>query len=114
LLERAEGGSTAEGLSLQVIRDIVKVGLRKYTEGSDISPVAYLEGIWIDSDLHRIGATSDLVQEAEGWALASGIEELAFDCQIDNCVSEAFHRAATFIEARWNIFWRRDVPPGSG
>jgi aminoglycoside 6'-N-acetyltransferase I len=118
-LEALFGLSPSEGIALVAERDngglggFAEVGLRKYAEGCDTSPVAYLEGIWIDSDLRRTGVASDLVQEAEGWTRASGIEEFASDCQIDNFVSEAFHRAVGFIEARRNICWRRDVPPGS-
>ena len=118
-LEALFGLPPSEGIVLVAERDngrlggFAEVGLRKYGEGCDTSPVAYLEGIWIDSDLRRTGVASDLVQEAEGWARASGLDEFASDCRLDNSVSEAFHRAGGFKEAGRNICWRRDVPPGS-
>ena len=107
----------AEGIVLVAERGdgtlggFAEIGTRKYAEGCDTSPVAYLEGIWTDSDVRRTSIASDLVREAEAWARFSGLTEFASDSQIDNHGSEAFHIAAGFEEAERSICWRRAVPP---
>ena len=84
-----------------------EVGLRKFAEGCSDSPVAYLEGIWIDSDTRREGVGSALVKEAEAWACSSGFTELASDCDVGNAGSRAFHGALGFAEVQRNICFRR-------
>ena len=101
--ERAGGG----------LSGFAEIGLRKYADGCDSSPVAYLEGIWIDADSRRSGVASHLFREAEAWARSLGLTEFASDCDIDNQVSEAFHLATGFEEVERHICWRRDLPPES-
>ena len=116
-LEALLGLSPSEGIVLVAERSdgtlggFAELGTRKYAGGCDTSPVAYLEGIWIDSDLRRTGIASHMVREAEGWSRSMGLTEFASDCEIDNHVSEAFHRAVGFEEEERIICWRRDVPP---
>ena len=116
-LEALLGLPPSEGIVLVAERGdgtlggFAELGTRKYAEGCDTSPVAYLEGIWIDPDLRRGGIASDMVREAEGWSRSMGLTEFASDSQIDNHVSEAFHLAVGFREDERIICWRRDVPP---
>ncbi len=86
-----------------------EIGLRTYAEGCASSPVAYLEGIWIDADARRSGFAWDLVREAEAWARSTGLSEFASDCDIENHVSEAFHLASGFEEVVRSICFRRDL-----
>lgn len=67
------------------------------------------EGIWIDTDSRRSGVASELVRGGEAWARSLGLTEFASDCDIENHVSEAFHRAAEFEEVERHICWRRDL-----
>ena len=91
------------------LRGFAEIGLRKYADGCDTSPVAYLEGIWIDEDSRRSGVASELVREGEAWARSSGLTEFASDCDIENYGSEAFHLAAGFEEVERSICFRRDL-----
>ena len=97
--ERDEGG----------LRGFAEIGLRKYADGCGTSPVAYLDGIWIDTDSRRSGVASELVRGGEAWARSLGLTEFASDCDIENHVSEAIHRAAGFEEVERHICWRRDL-----
>lgn len=99
--ERAGGGLCA----------FAEVGTRKYAEGCATSPVAYLEGIWVDPDVRRSGVGLCLVREAAYWAASQGRAELASDCDIDNEASRAFHVAAGFEEAGRIICFRRGLEP---
>ncbi|MEX2470694.1 MAG: GNAT family N-acetyltransferase [Gemmatimonadota bacterium] len=73
-----------------------EVGLRRYAEGCVSSPVAYLEGIWVDAEARRAGIGTALVRLAEAWGVAIGLQELASDVEPNNAASLAFHRAAGF------------------
>ncbi len=89
-----------------------EVGTRPYAEGCESSPVAYLEGIWVDADARRVGVGAALVREADGWARAQGLTELASDTDLANTTSQAFHQAMGFEEAERLVAYRRRVPEG--
>ncbi len=86
-----------------------EVGLRKFAGGCSTTPVAYLEGIWVDPDRRRGGIASELVRHAEDWARDLGLSELASDSEIDNAGSRSFHHAAGFEETHRTIHFRRDL-----
>jgi len=88
-----------------------EVGLRKFADGCRSSPVAYLEGIWVDDHARRGGLASALVREGETWARARGLAEFASDCELGHAGSEAFHRAAGFEETQRGIYFRRALNP---
>lgn len=86
-----------------------EIGLRKFADGCDSSPVAYLEGIWVDPDLRRARIATALVRAAEEWARDLGLSELASDCEIVNHESRAFHLATGFREVQRTISFKRDL-----
>jgi ribosomal protein S18 acetylase RimI-like enzyme len=81
------------------LRAFAEVGLRGYAEGCVTSPVAYLEGIWVDPQARRAGVATALVRVAAAWGVALGLQELASDVDPENAASIAFHRAAGFEDA---------------
>lgn len=97
--ERPDGGLGA----------FAEVGTRPYAEGCDSSPVAYLEGIWVDPGFRRSGLGAALVRHAERWALARGLTELASDADIHNQASLEFHVAAGFEEVERIVCFRRTL-----
>jgi GNAT superfamily N-acetyltransferase len=68
--ERADRGRLA---------GFTEVGTRLYAEGCDTSPVAYLEGWYVDRDVRRHGIGAALARAAEVWAREHGYRELASD-----------------------------------
>jgi len=86
-----------------------EIGLRGYAEGCTTSPVAYLEGIWVDPDVRRSGVGAALVREAERWAADRGLVELASDCDLQNIGSLGFHLGVGFEETQRVICFRRDL-----
>ena len=70
-----------------------------YVEGTETSPVAYLEGIYVKEIFRELGFASQLVKSCEDWARAEGCVEFASDCEIDNTESLAFHLKLGFKEA---------------
>jgi len=72
---------------------------RDYVEGTETSPVGYLEGIWIHPAHRHKGAARSLLSACEAWARSLGCTEFASDCELDNTQSLAFHLALGFQEA---------------
>lgn len=75
-------------------------GLRNdYVEGTETSPVGYLEGVFIKEGFRRKGIAAALVGACEQWAREKGCKEFASDCALDNTLSIAFHMGIGFLEA---------------
>ena len=70
-----------------------------YVEGTDASPVGYLEGIYVQEAYRRRGYAGELLSECEKWAKENGCREFASDCEITNDSSFRFHMAVGFEEA---------------
>lgn len=70
-----------------------------YVEGTETTPVGYLEGIFIKEGFRNKGYAKELLAACEAWAKDRGCKEFASDCEIDNMGSFYFHRAMNFTEA---------------
>lgn len=70
-----------------------------YVEGSHTTPVAYIEGIYVEDNYRRHGVASKLVGCAERWGRQHGCREIASDCELDNNLSVDFHAGYGFEEA---------------
>ncbi len=70
-----------------------------YVEGTETSPVGYLEGIYIREGYRRRGAARALLRRCEDWAARKGCREFASDCELTNADSLAFHLKVGFAEA---------------
>ena len=70
-----------------------------YVEGTDTSPVGYLEGIFVQEAFRRKGYAGELLSECEKWAKEKGCREFASDCETANDDSFRFHTAVGFEEA---------------
>lgn len=70
-----------------------------YVEGTDTSPVGYLEGIFVKENYRHKGYAKELLSKCEKWAKMMGCVEFASDCEIDNEDSFKFHKAMNFTEA---------------
>ena len=76
----------------------IEVGEREFADGCETSPVAYLEGWFVDEDLRGQGIGRQLVQAAEKWAVAGGYCEFASDALLENLPSQRAHDAVGFVE----------------
>ena len=70
-----------------------------YVEGTDSSPVGYLEGIYVADGYRKQGVARDLLSACESWARTKGCAEFASDCELDNVQSLQFHMNVGFDEA---------------
>jgi len=76
-------------------------------ESCSTSPVAFLEGWYVDSDLRRQGVGPALVRAAEAWACSRGFKEFASDTQLANTDSQRAHAAVGFIEVERLVAYRK-------
>lgn len=75
-------------------------GLRHdYVEGTDTSPVGYLEGIFVAEEYRNRGVAKDMMKDCQEWAKAQGCSEFASDCELINEDSLKFHLKMGFEEA---------------
>ena len=70
-----------------------------YVEGTETTPVGYLEGIFVADSYRNRGYAKELLNKCEVWAKDKGCKEFASDCEIGNEVSFQFHKAMNFTEA---------------
>jgi aminoglycoside 6'-N-acetyltransferase I len=78
-----------------------------YVNGTQSSPVAVLEGLYVVPAARRSGVAASLVREVCEWARARNCTELASDALLDNAASHAVHRALGFGETERVVFFRR-------
>lgn len=75
-------------------------GLRHdYVEGTDSSPVGYLEGIFVAEEYRKRGVAKDMLEACQKWAKEQGCTEFASDCELVNEDSLKFHLKMGFEEA---------------
>lgn len=87
----------------------LECGRRAYAEGSQTSPVGYIEGWWVDPEARHQGIGALLVSSAEDWALSQGYTEMASDADFDNEVSQRAHRALGYDETRRVVCYRKQL-----
>jgi aminoglycoside 6'-N-acetyltransferase I len=85
-----------------------EAGLRHdYVNGTESSPVAFLEGIYVEPAFRRTGVARLLVQAVEHWARQLGCSELASDTGLANVASQHLHNALGFSETQRVVYFRK-------
>ena len=79
--------------------------------GCETSPVAFLEGIYVEPWARRQGVARELVAEVERWALAQGCREFASDALLDSETSHRMHRGLGFRETERVVYFRKVLTP---
>ena len=81
----------------------------EYVEGTDSSPVGYLEGIFVEDAYRKHGHAKTLLRACEAWAKEKHCTEFASDCELENDDSLRFHTAMGFEVANRIICFRKDI-----
>lgn len=90
------------------IRAFAEAALRHdHVNGCETSPVAFLEGIFVQPNDQGSGIGKLLLKAVQSWARDKGCLELASDAHIDNLASHAFHSATGFEETDRVIYYRK-------
>ncbi|MBR3807467.1 MAG: GNAT family N-acetyltransferase [Lachnospiraceae bacterium] len=80
-----------------------------YVEGTNSSPVGYLEGIYVKDAYRGQGYAKQLLSECERWARKQGCKQFASDCELYNETSLAFHLKVGFTEANRIICFTKEL-----
>ena len=88
-----------------------EIAVRKYANGCDTRPVAFLEGVWVRPQFRRQGIGKRLLAHAETLLAARGFRELGSDTWIDDCTSQAAHLAWGFSETERVVYFRKILKP---
>jgi len=80
-----------------------------YVNGTKNSPVAFLEGIFVDPSFRRQGIARQLVEHITTWAVSKGVKELASDALLENVDSHAMHKALGFRETERVVYFQKNV-----
>lgn len=80
-----------------------------YVEGTKTSPVAYLEGIFVEPEFRGKGYSKEMLFACENWAKQMGCSEFASDCELNNLASLAFHKNMGFTEANRIICFTKKI-----
>lgn len=90
----------------------LELDFRKYAPGCESSPVAFIEGWYVEPAFQRQGIGRALVEAAEARARVLGHDEIASDTELDNTVGIAAHRAAGYEEVERVVCFRRSLRNG--
>jgi len=100
------GGTSLVGVAVIVadrgdssLAGFAEIGSRTYAEGCETTPVAYLEGWYVDPDVRRTGLGANLIRAVETWAREQGF--------IDNAASLQAHTALGFEEVERQICFKK-------
>ena len=83
-----------------------------YVNGTETSPVGFVEGVYVVPEWRRKGVARQLFAAIGDWARARGCRELASDALLDNEASQRAHRALGFEETERVVYFRRLLVPG--
>jgi len=78
-----------------------------YVNGTESSPVGFVEGVYVVPSWRRKGIARQLFAAIGDWAKARGCRELASDALIDNEASQRAHRALGFRETERVVYFTR-------
>ena len=97
----AESGSDLVGF--------MEFAIRPYVNGCDTSPVAFIEGLWVDDHFQKRGIGRLFIKTAEDLARSHSIKELASDTRIESTHSIHAHKVWGFVETERVVYFRKCI-----
>jgi aminoglycoside 6'-N-acetyltransferase I len=80
-----------------------------YVNGTETSPVGFVEGVFVAPAWRRKGIARQLFAAIGDWARARGCRELASDALLENEASQRAHRALGFQETERVVYFSRKL-----
>ncbi|WP_299532923.1 aminoglycoside 6'-N-acetyltransferase [Ulvibacterium sp.] len=99
--------------SKEGIIGFINVSIRHdYVEGSNSTPVGYIEAIFIKPDYRKHGVARKLVDLGEQWILQKGCTQMGSDTWASNEQSRKFHLGLGFREEDTLVHYIKDLKKG--
>lgn len=112
-MQRYHEDSTAELFVCEENQQIIgfaHVQLRyDYVEGTETTPVGYLEGIYVKEGFRQKGIARKLIEVSQDWSRFMGATEFASDVELHNDVSARFHEKIGFKEVNRIICYKKNL-----
>jgi aminoglycoside 6'-N-acetyltransferase I len=80
-----------------------------YVNGTETSPVGFVEGVYVAPAWRRQGVARALFSAIGDWARARGCRELASDALLENVASQRAHVALGFKETERVVYFARKL-----
>jgi len=80
-----------------------------YVNGTETSPVGFVEGVYVIPAMRRHGVARRLFEAIGDWAKARGCRELASDALLENEASQRAHRALGFKETERVVYFSKTL-----
>jgi aminoglycoside 6'-N-acetyltransferase I len=80
-----------------------------YVNGTESSPVGFVEGVYVEATWRRKGIARTLFAAIGDWAKARGCRELASDALLENEASQRAHRALGFRETERVVYFTKPL-----
>ena len=94
---------------------LAEVSLRSdYVNGTESSPVAFLEALFVVPAWRKRGVARALLLTVTSWARARGCSELASDTQLENTVSQTVHSRLGFTETERVVYFNMALGTENG
>lgn len=82
---------------------------RDCVNGTNTSPVVFLEGLYVEPDNRRRGLATRLVDAVGAWGKERGCSEFASDTPLHNELSQMVHKALGFHETERVVYFRKEL-----
>ena len=80
-----------------------------YVEGTETSPVGFLEGIYVLPEYRNCGIARALITTCEQFAKENGCTEFASDCELTNIDSILMHEKLGFEETNRIVCFKKKI-----
>jgi len=84
-----------------------------YVNGTDSSPVGFLEGWYVQPQWQGRGVGRALLAAVRAWTRDAGCRELASDSRVEDVQAHAAHRACGFEETERVVYFRMPLEPSA-
>ncbi|MGE7958608.1 aminoglycoside 6'-N-acetyltransferase [Pseudomonas sp. NPDC089530] len=80
-----------------------------YVNGTEHSPVVFLEGLYVSAEQRRQGIAERLIDAVAQWGRERGCVEMASDTGLENLLSQTVHKALGFEETERVVYFKKSL-----
>lgn len=88
-----------------------EIGERSVVDGCDGTPIAYIEGWYVEPIFQKQGIGSHLIRAAIAWAKDQNYKYFASDVELDNANSQRAHESVGFCETGRVVNYHMKLSP---